>query len=452
MDAGYGPAWGRMRAAVCVIVCTLALDAHPGDLMSLYRSALAYDAQYRAASASLKAGREALPQARAGLLPTLSAQVSSQQTDLNSQRLLQGLEPEKRSYNADSTTVTLTQPVFRWAAWQTYRIGELQLLLAEAQFAQAESDLIVRLSQAFLDVALALENHRLSQVQKTAASEKMALTRRNFEAGLATIVDFREAKARFDVISAAEIAAANDVAVKRLALRQITGSTEPVAATLGAALRLVPLEPQDQEFWVQQALAANPSVRANEASVAIALRSIEVNRAGHLPTLDLSVSAVESKDSGTLVSAVGTTYRYSQVAATLSIPIFSGGGVTSKVRQAAYQYEEALANLDRARREASDKAAEAFLTHVNGVAQTAALEEAVLSGQAAVAASKRGVDVGLRLTLDVLDAEQQLHQSRRDLVRARVDTAMARLKLRAAAGRLGLDDVKRLNDLLMARD
>jgi outer membrane protein len=311
--------------------------------------------------------------------------------------------------------------------------------------------LIVRLAQAYFDVLSATETYRFTQSQRAAASEKMVLTRRNYEAGLSTIVDFREAKARFDVINAAEIAAANDVAVKRLALRQITG--QPTAALaalvpLRSGLKLGQLEPADQELWTQQAANANPTVKASEAAVAIADRTIKVNRAGHLPTLDLSGSTNRSVYSGTLTSSIGATNQYDQVGLTLSIPIFSGGAVSSKVRQAGYQYEEARANLDRAQREASDKAAQAYLNYVNGVAQTLALEEAVLSGLAAVAADKRGVEVGLRLNLDVLNAEQQLFQSKRELVKAKFDALIAGLKLRAAAGNLSGDDVEKLNALL----
>ena len=440
-------------ASVIVFFLTTPSGARGADLLDCYRSALGYDAQYQAAIANVRAGREAYPQGLAGLLPNVTAQVANQETSLNSRLKLAGSTPEDRRFGTETYSVTLTQPIFRWAAWQNFRIGELQVAQAEAQFAQAQSDLIVRLAQAYFDVLAATETHRFTQSQRAAASEKMVLTRRNYEAGLSTIVDFREAKARFDVINAAEIAAANDVAVKRLALRQITG--KPTAALvalvpLRSGLKLGQLEPADQELWTQQAANANPTVKANEAAVAIADRTINVNRAGHLPTLELSASANQSSYTGTLTSSIGASNQYGQVGLTLSIPIFSGGAISSKVRQAAYQYEEARANLDRAQREASDKAAEAYLNYVNGIAQTQALEEAVLSGLAAVTADKRGVEVGLRLNLDVLNAEQQLFQSKRELVKAKFDTLIAGLKLRAAAGDLSGNDVEKLNTLLAA--
>jgi outer membrane protein len=437
-------------AAVTTFFLTLA-PSHAADLLQCYRSALGYDAQYQAAVASLRAGREAYPQGLAGLLPTVTAQVSSQETRLYRQLQIDDIPADERTYQTDSYSVTLTQPIIRWSAWQNYRIGELQVAQAEAQFVQAQSDLIVRLAQAYFDVLLATESLRLTQSQKAAAAEKMALSRRSYEAGLATIVDFREAKARYDVVSAAEIATANEAAIKRLVLRQITGCQQHAPFSL-ASLRhgfvLSQLEPENQEFWMDQAANANPVVKANEAAFAIAGRTIEVNRAGHLPTLDLSMSHNDQRESGSITSATAAANRYSQIGLTLSIPIFAGGGISSKVRQAAHLYEEARAKLDRARREAFANAAEAYLNYVDGLARTKALDEAVQSGSAAVAASKRGVEVGLRLNMDVLDAEQQLFQSRRDLAKAKFDAIIAGLKLRAAAGSLNGDDVEKLNALL----
>lgn len=436
----------RFLAAVTVFGAS---PASAADLLDCYRQAQSYDATLRIADAALRVGREAYPQGLAGLLPNLSAQLSSQDTGIGSLPSGRGVIRTNWDYGAGMFTVSLTQPLFRWAAWQTYRIGEIQVVQSEAIYAQARIDMMLRLAQAYFDVIYTEEALSFAQIQKVAIAEKVVLSRRNFEAGLATIVDSREAIARLDLAEATEIAARNDLAIKRLALNQITGQTHSKLAGIRAGLKLASLVPQNPEVWAEQAERASYVVKANEAAVQVASRNIQVSNAGHLPTLDLSASINRSNQTGTLVSTQGSLSVYRQVGLTLTVPIFAGLGVNSKVRQAVYQHEEALASLDQARRTAANAANEAYLNYVSGISQVAALEVAEGSNILAVAASKRSLEVGLRLNLDVLDAEQQLYRVRRDLVKARVDSILAGLKLRAAVGTLSDGDLQTVNALLV---
>lgn len=442
----------RVQALIFWVAVALsgAAPAGAADLLDCYRQAQSYDATLRIAGAALRVGREAYPQGLAGLLPNLSAQLSSQDTGIGSLPSGRGVVRTNWDYGAGMFTVSLTQPLFRWAAWQTYRIGEIQVIQAEATYAQARIDMMVRLAQAYFDVIYTEEALRFAQIQKVAIAEKVVLSRRNFEAGLATIVDAREATARLDLAEATEIAARNDLSIKRLALNQITGQTHSKLAGVRVGLKLASLVPQSPSVWAEQAERDSYVVKANEAAVQVASRNIEVSNAGHLPTLDLSASINRSNQTGTLVSTQGSLSVYRQVGLTLTVPIFAGLGVNSKVRQAVYQHEEALATLDQARRTAANTANEAYLNYVSGISQVAALEVAEGSNTLAVVASKRSLEVGLRLNLDVLDAEQQLYRVRRDLFKARVDTILAGLKLKAAVGTLGEADLQSVNTLLVA--
>ena len=360
----------RLRAgsiAAAAALMAVSSTASAADLLDCYSQALSYDATLRIAAAALHVGREAYPQGRAGLLPTLSAQLSSQDTSIGSLPAGRGVVRSDWQFGNTTFAVTLTQPLFRWAAWQNYRIGELQVVQAEAVYAQARIDMMLRLSSAYFEVLFAEEAMRFARVQKLAIAEKVTLTQRNFEAGLATVVDAREARARLDLAEAGEIAARNDLAIKRLALQQIAGQTPPGLAGLRPGLALASLQPANPDQWATQAEQASYTVRANEAAVQVASRAIEVNRAGHLPSLDLSVSMNRLNQGGTLISTQGSLSVYRQVGLTLSVPIFAGMGITSKVRQAAFQYEEALATLDQARRVAAQAASEAYLNYANGL-------------------------------------------------------------------------------------
>lgn len=434
---------------VALVIAGGALNAQAADLLQVYRDALAQDAQYAAARAARDAGIEKLPQGRAGLLPTLGLTANTTWNDNESKLRMAGADWSGREYNSNGWSLTLTQPLFRWQNWVGYKQGELSAALAELQYLQAGQDLMLRVTQAYFDVLLAQEALATAQAQKTAITEQLEAAKRQFEVGTATITDTHEAQSRYDLAVASVIAAENDLAVKRQALRILTGKEPDTLKALKPGVQISRPQPDDIGKWVESAETGNYGVQAAQTALEIASREIERQRAGHFPTLDL-VATHGRNAAGYSASAGGNGIdsKSSTIGLQLSVPIFAGGAVTSKEREAVALNEKARADLDNARRQAALAARQAYLGVKAGLAQVKALEAGVASSQLAVESNKLGYEVGVRINIDVLNAQSQLYDTRQKLAKARFDTLLAQLKLKSAAGSLSEDDLRAINALL----
>lgn len=435
------------RTLLGLALAGIALNAQSADLLQVYRDAQRNDAQYAAARASRNAGLEKLPQGRAGLLPTLGLTANQTRTDFESTTRATGARTEV-DYSSNNWTLTLTQPLFRWQNWVGYQQGELAAANAEAQFLQASQDLIVRVAQAYFDVLLAQETLATAQAQKAATAEQLAAARRNFEVGTATITDTHEAQARYDLIVAQEIAAENDLAVKRQVLRILTGKEPEALKGLKDKVRIGRPQPDDPGQWVSFAESGNIGVQLAQTGYEIAGREVEKQRAGHYPTLDL-VATHGKAGTGFSTGAVGgSDSKTSTIGLQLTVPIFAGGATASRDREAVSLQEKARADLDYARRQAALAARQAYLGVNAGLAQVKALEAGEVSSRLAVESNKLGYEVGVRINIDVLNAQSQLYDTRQKLAKARLDTLVAQLRLKSAAGNLSVDDLTAINALL----
>jgi outer membrane protein len=431
----------------------LALMAQPAgaaDLMQTYREALGNDPQFASARSAAEAGREKLPQGRALILPTVGATANTTYNDVTIVPRTSPTTDIQRQFNSNGWTVTLSQPLFRWQNWVQYTQSEFQVQQAEAQLRQAMQDLIVRVAQAYFDVLAAQDTLAVIGAQKTAISEQLAQAKRNFEVGTATITDTHEAQARFDLSTSQEIAAQNDLEIRRRTLQQLIGRFPDPLTPLRAKFELRAPEPNDMERWVESAQNQNYAVMVQQAGVEIAQREIERNRAGHYPTLDLvgTYGQTGSGSSTNLASSVGTDNKIGTIGLQLGVPLYSGGSVSSRTREAVANRDKARADLETSRRQAALSARQSFLGVTNGMAQVRALEQALVSSETALASNKLGYEVGVRINIDVLNAQQQVFQTKRDLSRARYDTILNGLKLKAAAGVLSDSDVEEVNRLL----
>jgi outer membrane protein len=439
------------------IVC--ATQARAADLLQIYRDALANDATYASARAARDAGLESLPQGLAQILPTVNATGFAQANNVDiTFRQVAGSPPpsgpleSRRSGGTSGFTVTLTQPLFNWQNFQVYKEAGFKAVQAEATFGQATQDLIVRVAQAYFDVLASQDSLAFIQGQKVAIAEQLAQAKRNFEVGTATITDTHEAQARFDLATSQEIAAQSDLEIKKRTLQQIVGRFPEGLAPLKANIELTPPNPNSMEDWASAASAQSFPVRAQEAVVEVAVREIERVRAGHLPTLNLVGNA------GVANSGLSTTANLNSASEStnyniglqLAIPLYAGGNVSSLVRQAVANREKAQQDLESARRTAALSARQSFLGVTNGMAQVKALEAALISSRSALDSNKLGYEVGVRINIDVLNAQQQVFSTLRDLSRARYDTILNGLRLKAASGTLTDGDVEEINRLLGA--
>ncbi len=427
--------------ATLIAACFLPLQVQAIDLMQVYGEALANDPVYASARSTLSAGQERAIQGRAGLLPVIGAGGSYTRVD-------QEALGRTSQFNSNVYQVQLTQPLLRVANWESYQQGKLSVSASEAQFAQVRQDLIVRVGQAYFDVLAAQDALTFLKAQETAITEQLASAKRNFEVGTATITDTNEAQARYDLAIAQQIAAQNDLEVKRTALQQIIGKPPVSLSVLRAGVTLTPPAPAAIEPWVSSAEQQNFGVVGQQLALEIATREIRRNRAGHYPTLDLIASRSRSAQSGSAFAGANGAGISNAIGVQWAIPIFSGFAVDSKVRETIALEDRARNDLENARRTAAQAARQSFLGVNNGLAQVNALQAAEVSSQSSLESNRLGYQVGVRINIDVLNAQQQLFQTRRDLARARYDTLMSGLRLKSAAGTLQEQDLAQVNLLL----
>jgi len=437
------------RHAIFLALLALSQPLLAADLLQTYREARANDAVYASALAARDAGRENLPQGLALLLPNISGSAVTQKNDIDI-NFRSSLPPSKREGNTNSYGVTLTQPLFNWQNLMLYKEAGFKVAQAEAVFGQATQDLIVRVAQAYFDVLASQDSLAFIQAQKTAISEQLAQAKRNFEVGTATITDTHEAQARFDLATSQEIAAQSDLEIKQRVLQQIIGKFPDRITPLRPSTELNPPNPNAMEQWVASAQEQNFGVRTQQATLEIAAREVERNRAGHYPTLNMvgSVAKSGASLSATAVTSVASDSVNRIIGLQLAIPLYAGGSVNSQVRQALANQEKSRQDLENSRRNAALLARQSFLGVTNGMAQVRALQQALVSSQSSLDSNKLGYEVGVRINIDVLNAQQQLFSTKRDLSRARYDTLLNGLKLKAAAGTLSEDDVETVNRLL----
>jgi outer membrane protein len=449
----------RLGSRAPLLLFALSAAPAPGaDLLQIYRDALANDATYASARATRDAGLESLPQGLAQVLPTINATGFAQANNVDIEfrqvagSTLTGPLDSKRSGPTSGFTVTLTQPLFNWQNFQVYKEAGFKAVQAEATFGQATQDLIVRVAQAYFDVLASQDSLTFIQGQKVAIAEQLAQAKRNFEVGTATITDTHEAQARFDLATSQEIAAQSDLEIKKRTLQQVVGRFPDQLAPLKPSIELTPPEPNAMEDWASAASTQSYPVRAQEAAVEVAVREIERVRAGHLPTLNLVGNAGINNSglstSATVNSAADTTSY--NIGLQLAIPIYAGGNVSSLVRQAVANRDKTQQDLESARRTAALNARQSFLGVTNGMAQVKALEAALVSSRSALDSNKLGYEVGVRINIDVLNAQQQVFSTLRDLSRARYDTILNGLRLKSASGTLTDADVEGINRLLGA--
>ncbi|HZQ74427.1 MAG TPA: TolC family outer membrane protein [Burkholderiales bacterium] len=434
--------------AAAMLACA-ALPALAEDLMQVYRDAQRYDAQYSSARYALDAGREKLPQGRALVLPTLGVTGNYTRQRIDSVTHDPSLSPSFLRYpRAFGYQLTFTQPVFRPQNWLQYDEGEVQVKQAEASFGQAGQDLMLRVAQAYFDVLAAEDTLEVVRTQKSAISEQLAQAKRNFEVGTATITDTHEAQARSDLIQAQEIAAQNDLDNRRRALQLITGKEYAQLQHLRPDVKLSQPNPNDMQSWVDLAEKQSYPVLIQQATTDIARLEAKRNRAAHWPTLDLVGTHGTTNQTGTLTSGVGNDLTVTTFGLQLALPLYQGGALDSREREAAALALKGKDDLENARRAAALTARQNYLSVINGIAQVGALEQALVSSQSALESNKLGYEVGVRINIDVLNAQQQLYSTQRDLAVARYNTITNHLRLKSAAGSLVEQDLEEVNRAL----
>ena len=433
--------FGALALAVAIVFTG---TAHAQSLQELYDSARATDATYQSAKAQYDANLAKADQAKAGILPTagLSAGLNRSMLDSVNPTL-------DKDYTTQTAALSGTQPLYRPANWITYEQGKKSVEVAQAQLVVAEQDLVVRVAQAYFDVLAASDTLAFVRAQKTAVAEQLASAKRNFEVGTATITDTREAQARFDLARSQEIAAENDLLVKKIALDTIVGKTNAQPTPLAQPAVLPSVEEADVYKWVSQAEGASPNVQQALVALDVARLETQKAKAGNLPTLDLTAAYnVNRYPNGTSSLPSNSRNNTAVVGLSLTIPLFAGYSVQNRIRETLSLEDKAQADLDATRRAVTQSTRTAFYGVLSGLAQVKALEAAESSSQIALDANKLGYQVGVRINIDVLNSQSQLYQTKQSLAQARYNVLVGSLKLRQASGSLKPEDLQAVNALL----
>ena len=432
-----------------VAMAFAATSAQAQSLQELYDAARGYDAGFISAKAQFEANLAKANQALGGILPNIALTGSVSRTKLEVRNDGSQVLAQDRLYGTGTGAVTLTQPLYRPAAWAAYRQGGQQLQQAAAQYEVAEQDLLVRVSQAYFDVLTSEDSLAFVKAQKQAVGEQLASAKRNFEVGTATITGVRDAQARFDLTTAQEIAAENDLRIKRLALDLVVGMQNTQPKRLANNSKLVEAPKESVDAWVSQSEAASPAVK--QATLAYEVAKLEVDKAnaGHKPTLDAQISYAGTRNvNGNAVSPIGSHIFNPSAAVVLNVPVFAGLTTMYRVREAAALENKAQSDLEAAKRNTAQATRTAYFGLIAGLSQVKAYEAAEASSQSALDANKLGYSVGVNINIDVLNSQSQLYQTKRDLAKARYDVLVGNLKLRQAAGTLTPQDLESINSLL----
>ncbi len=433
-------ATGVMAAALLLAVSL----ARAEDLFDIYVLAAKADPQIQAAAAAHEAALQAVPEARALLLPSVAftAGIDRDHQEVTNSSFL----PSTTStFNTKQYALSLSQPVYDRQLWLQLEQSHARVAQADAQYASALQSLAVRVATAYFNVLAAADTLGYTRAEKSAIARQLEQARQRFQVGLTAITDVQEAQASYDLSVSQEIAANNQLSVAREALREITGHYHQNLAAPRENIPLITPEPSIDE-WVRIALEQNFDLLASEAAAEVARQEVRVQRSQHLPTVDLNATHSYSDVGGG--SFGGRNTEDSSIGLQLTLPIYSGGLVTARTREASHLYQQAQQQLEEVRRATERQSRTAYLNTVADKSQVEALGAAVKSNQTALQAAEAGNEVGTRTIVDVLDAQGNLYGAQRDYSRARYDYLLSTLQLKQAAGTLSATDVKQLNDLM----
>jgi outer membrane protein len=434
----------RPAAWAALLAMGLVTSAHAQSLVDLYKAAQKNDTALQAAQAQFSAAQSRGEQAKAGLRPQAGLAAGANWANVNT-----SLTSGSTAVNNQNVGIVASQPLYRPVNGFTQEQGQLGVEIAQSQLTVAEQDLIVRTAQAYFDVVAARDALDVVRAQKKAVAEQLASAKRNFEVGTTTVTDSREAQARFDLVGAQEIAASNDLRVKKLALDQLVGQTDADPKPLANPVSLPELQPSNAEEWVGRSLREHPVVRQLDKKFDIAELEVRKAQAAHKPTVDLvGQYQITHAPSSSYPAAGNFRTSTASVGVQLNMPLFAGYAIQNRVKETLALVEQTRAERETALRGLTQNVRSAFYGVQSGQSQVKALEAAQASSQSALEANQLGYEVGVRINIDVLNAQSQLFQTQRDLAQARYNVLVGQLRLKQASGVLTAEDLQPINALL----
>ena len=432
----------------CIIVffTEFTSTAYAQDLLEVYELALQNDPVLKQAHASQLATNESKNQSVAKFLPNISATgISNLNRLTNNRATYQGSGVQ--GYSDNNFTVNLTQPLFHWEHWIQLSQSDNQIAQAEADYQTELQKMMVKIIEAYFNILSAQDNLDFTFSEKQAIARQLEQAKQRFAIGLIDITEVHQAQAAFDRVIANEIEASNNVDNQKEALTAIIGDQNLILNNLGESIPLVRPEPDDISAWSDSAERGNFSIISAFNQMEFSRKSIDLQRNGHLPQLDL-IASLGEYDTTSKFGLQGSTEI---VGVRLNLPLFEGGAVNSRTQQASYKFEQAKENLTAIKRAITHQVKDAYRGITTSIGRVLALKTAVKSAEIALQATEASFEVGVRTLVDVLDEQKNLYRDKRDYSRMRYDYLLNSIKLKQAASSLGLQDLEQINRLLVAK-
>lgn len=446
---------GVMFSAV-LLASSITQAAEPvQNLVDIYQEALAHDPTLASALNANQAAQEAIEQAKALYRPVinLNAGVTATQSDIrflessstNNPFRFQG----RSNYEGYTYGIDARQPIFRKQSLVQIDQSKIQVSQADKQLALSKQDLLMRTTQAYFDVLIAQDKIDLIAAQKTAILGQLEQAKANFDVGTATITDVNEAQARYDLVTAQEIAALNEYQIATRAIQAITGTIPQKLATVRADIKTTNLD-QPMDKWLDVAAHNNLNLQIQQDTLSLSEQDIKLAQAGHYPTLDAIANYSDNYANGN-ATGTGSELKSGVIGLQFQIPLYQGGAVNSRVRQAVFNKQKAQDDVEVVRRQVELETQRAYLNLNTSIAQVKAYEQALSSSQSQLDSTKLGYEVGVRTSVDVLNAQQQLYSAKRDLLQARYDYLVNIIRLKAASGVVVEVDLADINQQLVVK-
>ncbi len=421
------------------------------SLLDLYHQAVLHDPTLASALSANQAAQEIIEQGKALYRPTVNFNADANAVKTDIRYLNSKAAPGQSNFETYKAAIEASQPIYRKQNLVQMDQAQTQVSQADKQLHLSKQDLILRTTQSYFDVLIAQDKIDLMGAQKTAILSQLEQAKANFEVGTATITDVNEAQARYDLIVAQEIAAVNEYQIAQRKVQAITGEMPQKLATVRADIKPNALD-QSMDKWLEVAAQNNLNIQIQQDALKFADQDIDRSKAGHLPTLDAVASVSESYATGSAsVFSAGNDLKTGVIGLQLQIPLYQGGAISSKVRQAVLNKQRAQDDVEIARRQAALDTQSAYLNLSTTIAQVKALEQALISSQSQVDSTKLGYEVGVRTSVDVLNAEQQLFSAKRDLLQVRYNYLVNIIRLKAVSGVLAEADLLDINQQLVVK-
>jgi len=414
------------------------------NLVDVFQSALVNDPQLLAEAAAQRAVGELDSQATARFLPQLSLSANNGKVKRQSSAQAFGGD---REYNNHGYTLSLTQPLYRQENYIQSNQADIAIEQAAASYQIAEQALILRVAERYFDFLSRQDEVKFSESEKEANAKQLEQVQQRFDLGLATITDLSESQAGYDLANADVITAENELANSRERLLETSGLYLEGLIPLASETPLVRPVPEESEDWIAVALVQNPNLRVIQKSKEDAQQVIALEKSGHYPSLDIVGEKNYTSQSDSSFGGSSKVHQES-VSIRFNLPIFEGGGVSSRVRQASHRLDEAMQNEEAQRRAVVRQGREAYNGVMSGISRVKALKQALVSGQKALESTEAGYEVGTRTTVDVLNVRRDLFRAKRDYANARYEYILSSLRLKQAAGTLNQNDLAQINTWL----